>query len=119
MLEYLPKELREHLDIARKRQQRRRSKMRVELGDALVYPVLRFWRDGFSLDAGLVPARLRGFVDLYDGPRHVFQCLIVASEVQDGELVCEFKRATPVSNRAPLDYWRGGDEGPAGYLPSA
>ena len=118
MLEYLPKELRDHLDAARKRQQRRKSRMRVELGDTLVYPVLRFWRNGFSLDASLVPARLRGLVDLYDGPRHVFQCLIMASDIQDGELVCEFKRATPVRNRAALDYWRE-DDGPAGYLPSA
>ncbi|MBJ2150391.1 hypothetical protein [Paracoccus sp. IB05] len=118
MLEYLPKELRDHLDAARKRQQRRKSRMRVELGDLLVYPVMRFWQGGFSLDADLVPARLRGLVDIYDGPRHVFQCLIVASEIVDGELVCDFKRLTPVTNRAALDYWRE-DEGPAGYLPSA
>ena len=53
-----------------------------------------------------------------DRPRHIFQCLIIASDIQDGELVCEFKRATPVSDRAALDYWRE-ENAPAGYLPPA
>ena len=44
--------------------------------------------------------------------------LIVASSIDNGELVCDFKRATPVSERAALDFWRD-ENAPVGYLPSA
>lgn len=115
MLEFLPKDVREGLDAARKREQRKRSRLHVQVGDA-VFPILRFWQDGFVLDGDLSPGKLRGLVDVYDGPRHVFQCLIVASSYEGADLVCEFKRATAVHDRAPLDYWRGSDA-PAGYLP--
>ena len=117
MLEFLPKEVREGLEAARKRDLKRKSRLRVQVGDA-VYPVLRFWQDGFALDGDLAPGRLRGLVDLYDGPRHVLQCLIVASTAENGELVCDFKRATAVSDRAPLDFWRE-ENAPVGYLPKA
>lgn len=117
MLEYLTQDLRDGLEAARRRQQRRKSRLHLQLGDA-VFPVLRLWSDGFTLDAAMCPVRLRGLVDLYDGPRHIFQCLIVASAVEAGEVVCEFKRATPVRDRAALDYWRD-ENAPAGYLPRA
>jgi hypothetical protein len=117
MLEFLPKEVREGLEAARKRDQKKRSRLRVQVGEA-VYPVLRFWHDGFALDAELSPGKLRGLVDVYDGSRHVFQCLIVASGVENGELVCDFKRATAVRDTAPLDFWRD-DNAPVGYLPRA
>jgi hypothetical protein len=117
MLEFLPKEVREGLEAARKRDQKRKSRLRVEVGDA-VYPVLRFWDDGFALDADFSPGKLRGLVDVYDGSRHVFQCLIMATTIENGELVCNFKRATAVTGRAPLDFWRR-DEAPVGYLPKA
>lgn len=114
MLEFLPKEVRDGLDAARNRDRARKSRLRVHIGDA-VYPVLRFWHDGFSLDARNAQ-HLRGLVDVYDGARHIFQCLIVASGVENGDLVCEFKRSTPVSDRAPLDYWRD-ENAPVAFLP--
>lgn len=117
MLEFLPKEVREGLEAARKRDLKRKARLRVEVGDA-VYPVLRFWDNGFALDADFSPGKLRGLVDVYDGSRHVFQCLIVATSIENGELVCDFKRATAVSDRAPLDFWRR-DDAPVGYLPKA
>ncbi|MFT4150194.1 MAG: hypothetical protein QM656_08360 [Paracoccaceae bacterium] len=116
MLEFLPKELREGLEAARLRQLRRKSRLRVQVGEA-VFPVLRMWETGFTVEAGMAP-RLRGLVDIYDGPRHVFQCLIVASSGDGTEITCEFKRHTVVSDRAPLDFWRG-ENAPAGYLPKA
>ena len=116
MLEFLSKEVREGLEMARKAKERRKSKLRVQVGDA-VFPVLRFWHDGFVLD-GALTSHLRGLVDLYDGSRHVFQCLIVASRVENGNLICDFKRATRVEDRAALDYFR--DEfAPVGFLPKA
>ncbi|WP_149588979.1 hypothetical protein [Tabrizicola flagellatus] len=114
MLEFLPIEVREGLEAARKRDQKRRSRLRVKVGDA-VFPVLRFWDNGFALDADFSPGKLRGLVDVYDGSRHAFQCLIVASSIDDGELVCDFKRATAVTERAPLDFWRD-ENAPVGYL---
>lgn len=116
MLEFLPQEVREGLDAARKRARKGRSRLRVQVGDA-TFPIRRFWQGGLALDAGQVP-HLRGLVDVYDGARHVFQCLIVASSAEDGELVCDFKRLTAVTDRAALDFWRDADA-PVGYLPPA
>lgn len=116
MLEFLPKEVRDGLEAARKRDHKRRSRLRVQVG-AAVFPVLRFWDEGFALDAGLTP-NLRGLVDVYDGARHIFQCLIVASSVENGELVCDFKRSTMVSDRSPLDFWRD-ENAPVALLPKA
>lgn len=116
MLEYLPQDVRDGLDAARKRDQRRRSRMRLQIGDA-VFPVLRMWDEGLALDAGLTP-HLRGLVDIHDGARHICQALIVASTLENGELICAFKRSTPVADRAPLDFWRD-ENAPVGYLPKA
>ena len=115
-MEYLPKELVDGLDAARLRQQTRKSRLRVQLGAQLV-PILRFWKDGFALD-GAITQNLRGLVDIFDGAKHEFQCLIVASRVENGNLICDFKRATRVEDRAALDYIR--DEfAPVGFLPKA
>ena len=115
MQEFLPKEVREGVEAARLRDLKKRSRLRVQVGEA-VFPVLRFWHDGFALDADLSPGKLRGLVDVYDGSRHVLQCLIMATSIENGELVCDFKRATAVTDRAPLDFWRD-DSAPVGYLP--
>jgi hypothetical protein len=114
MLEFLPREVREGLEAARRRDLRRRSRLRVQVGQA-VLPVLRLWDDGFALDAALA-THLRGLVDVFDGARHLWQCLIVASTVENGELICEFKRSTAVTGKAPLDFWQD-ENAPAGRLP--
>ena len=114
MLEYLPQEISDGLDAARKQQARRKSRLRVQVGGA-VFPILRFWHDGFVLDGALTP-HLRGLVDVYDGANHIFQCLIVASTMENGDLVCEFKRSTAVTGTAPLDFWRD-ENAPVAYLP--
>jgi len=114
MLESLPQEVREGLDAARKREERRKSRLRVRVGEA-TFKVLRFWDDGFALDAGFSPDKMRGLVDVYDGSRHVFQCLIVASSIESGELLCDFKRVTAVSDRPALDFWRD-QNAPVAYL---
>lgn len=114
MLEFLTKELREGLEASRLRKARRKSRLRVQVGDA-VFPVLRLWQDGMALDARLAP-HLRGLVDVYDGGRHVLQCLIIATTEDEGELVCEFKRSTTVSDRPPLDFWRD-ENAPVALLP--
>ena len=114
MLEFLPKDIVEGLNMAQNRNAARKSRLRIQIGEA-VFPVLRFWHDGFALDAALAP-KLRGLVDVYDGSRHVFQCLIMASSEENGQRVYEFKRSTAVRDTAPVDYWRD-DDAPVGYLP--
>jgi hypothetical protein len=114
MSDFLPKEVRAGLEEARKRDLRKRSRLRVLVGDE-VYPILRFWEDGFALDADQV-AHLRGLVDIYDGSRHLWQSLIIASEVEAGELICVMKRSTAAADRAPIDYVRD-ENAPVGYLP--
>lgn len=104
MLEFLPKEIRDGLETARKRDYARKSRLRVQVGEA-VFPITRFWHDGFALDPALAP-HLRGLVDIFDGAKHVFQCLIVASNTENGDLVYEFKRSTAVRDCAALDYYR-------------
>jgi len=116
MLEFLPQDIRDGLEAARKRESGRKSRLRVQVGEA-VFPILRFWHDGFALDAALTP-HLRGLVDVYDGSRHIFQGLIVASLVDNGDLICDFKRMTIVSDRAALDYERD-ENAPVALLPRA
>lgn len=115
MLEFFSKELREGFELARKRQNARKSRLRVQIGSE-IYPILRIWEDGLAMDADKLP-HLRGLVDVYDGARHLSQCLIVASTVENGQLICNFKRSTPVTDTPPLDFWRD-ENAPVGYLPS-
>jgi hypothetical protein len=115
MLEFLPEDIRKGLLMASDRQLRRSSRLSVHVGDA-VFPLLRLWEGGFAVDSGRTP-RLRGLVDLYDGPRHISQCLIVAVADEGGTMVYEFKRETAVTDRAPRDYDLGEGEAPGGLLP--
>jgi len=104
MNDFLPKEVREGLEQARKNALKQKSRLRVRDGDA-VFPVLRFWDTGFALDIEDAP-HLRGLVDIYDGARHLYQCLIVATEEDSGEMIYEFKRHTAAVDNAPLDFIR-------------
>ena len=104
MSTFLPKEVLAGIDAARAKDKRRKTKLRVETGDAY-FPVLRMWDNGFAMDAEDAP-KLRGLIDLFDGPRHLYQALIVASSEESGERHFEFKRNTEARDRAPLDFAR-------------
>ncbi|MGD9294479.1 MAG: hypothetical protein PVI41_06310 [Roseobacter sp.] len=95
------KEIQAGLDQARKEALKKSSRLRVSYG-AGVLPVLRMWKTGFAMEAGQ-PA-LRGFVDLYDGSIHLFQCLIVALDEEAGERRYEFKRATAIVENPAVDF---------------
>ena len=107
MTTYLPKDVQQGLEAARLAGVKKTSRLRVLAGDAF-YPVLRKWRSGFSVEAATTP-HLRGLVDLYEDDRHLWQCLIVASGRDGGEMLYEFKRATAAEDRAPLDFYRDPD----------
>lgn len=115
-MQFLSKEVQAGLDQARMRSMTRKSRLRVHLGGQ-VFPILQFWKDGFALDSK-VTTQLRGLVDVFDGARHEFQCLIIASRSEGDILICDFKRATRVTDRAALDYIRD-ENAPIAYLPRA
>lgn len=104
MSTYLSKEVQEGLDAARKAALLKKTRLRVEAGERS-YRVLRMWDGGFALDADTAP-HLRGLVDIFDGARHLYQALIVASDEENGELLFEFKRSTEAHDSAPLDFAR-------------
>lgn len=114
MTTYLPKAIRDDLESARIAKQKKASRLRVEAGDKS-YRILHLWSNGFSVEAESVPA-LRGLVDVFDGSRHLCQCLIVASEAEVGEMRYEFKRDATAHDKAPLDYSRNPDA-PIALLP--
>jgi hypothetical protein len=104
MITDLPADVLEGLKQARRRDLGRRNRLRIHMGDE-VWPIARMWDNGFALDAQTAP-QLRGLVDIYDGARHLYQCLIVCSVIEGDERLFEFKRQTPVSDEAPVDFWR-------------
>ena len=105
MVAFLPKDVQDGLDRARKAAMRRGSRLSVHVGDE-AHPVLRAWEGGFAMEAEHAP-HLRGLVDLYDGPRHLARCLIVASMEEPGEVQFEMKRMTEAGGVQPVDFERG------------
>ncbi len=113
MISFLPKEVREGLEKARQRDLVKKSRLKI-VADDRSYPVIRLSEEGFSLPEDA--PHLRGLVDLYEGSRHVAQCLVVASEEGDGEMRYEYKRRTEAADRPALDFEK--DEGaPVALIP--
>lgn len=108
MSTFLPKEVREGLDLARKTALRKSSRLSVQVGDETL-PILSMRENGFSLDIENAP-RLRGLIDIFDGPRHLYQALIVACDEGAGQLHYEFKRATRPEDHPATDYVRANPE---------
>ncbi|MCL4675544.1 MAG: hypothetical protein KJZ59_05865 [Pararhodobacter sp.] len=113
MLEFLPEDVRRGLEAARNRAARKGTRLCVHVGDN-VYPILSLSDAGFSVDARNAP-RLRGLVDIYDGPRHISRALIIAASEDGHTMTYEFKRETPVFQTPIRDY---ADEraAPTGFL---
>jgi hypothetical protein len=111
--EFLPRELQTQLDAARRQARRKRASRVVHVGDE-AFPILDYSETGFAVDAADVP-RLRGLIDIFDGPRHLSRALIVAS-ARDGDLMrYEYKCNTPAAISAPVDFERDA-EAPSGLL---
>ena len=107
MTTFLPKEVADGLEAARKQALHKKSRLRVRTGSETL-TVLKYWDGGISVDLEDAP-QLRGEVDLYDGGIHLYQCLIVASEEEGSEMHYEFKRNTRAVETAPLDFARADD----------
>ncbi len=113
---YLPQEVRDGLARARDRDRRRSGgRLRVQVGDTW-YPILRYDETGFEVALQTAP-KLRGLVEIHEGPRFLRSVLIVATEPVGDAMRYVFKRATAARTSPPLDYERPSDE-PLGYLTS-
>ncbi|WP_068299170.1 hypothetical protein [Pararhodobacter sp. CCB-MM2] len=114
MFEFLPEDIRKGLQAAQTRALRKSSRLSVHIGED-AYPILALGESGFTVETGRLPV-LRGFVDIYDGPRHLLHALIIAASDEGGQMTYEFKRETPV-HQAPIpDYVIERPE-PDGFLP--
>lgn len=102
MTDFLPEAVRLGLDAARKKSLKSKGRLCVHDGDD-VYRIHKFWQGGFSIAADYGD-KLRGRVEIYDGARHVYQCLIIGSEVEGDLRVFEFKWLHAVADKAPLDF---------------
>ncbi len=106
-MDRLPDSITAELRAAHKHAARRKNRLRVE-GGGRDLPVARMTTDGFVIEHH-DGARLRGLVDLFDGGRHVSQCLIVAAHEEGDHTHYEFKRNTSAADGAPLDFARAKD----------
>lgn len=113
MLEFLPEDVRNGLQAAQIKAARRSARLCVHVGEA-VYPILRMWETGFAVDARRTP-KLRGLIDVFDGPRHVSQALIIAADETAGEMIYEFKRETMIPSQ-PIRDFAEDKQRPDGYL---
>lgn len=104
MLESLPQSIQDELRAAHLKADRKRNRLRVEAGGQS-HTILRMLPEGFIVDRASAP-NLRGLVDIYEGGRHLSQCLIVASEADGHRMHYEFKRNTSAFDGAPLDFVR-------------
>ncbi len=90
------------LQKARMNDAMKKNRLRVHVDDD-IRPILLLWEDGFSMIAGSAP-NLRGFVDIYDGSKHLLQCLVIRSELDGDVLNYEFKRWTRAMDTPPKDF---------------
>ena len=65
------------------------------------WPILRMWRDGFAIAVG---QQIRGFVDIYDGDRHVFSCLACEDGAEGGEQLFLIQQRNKGHARVPSDF---------------
>lgn len=104
MSEFLPKEVRDALAAAQRAERTSKRHLWVHT-DGGKHRAMRIWNTGFSMDRTKCPA-LRGYVDLYEGSRHLGHCLIVTNRDEGDVRVFEFKRVTSPSDSAPVDFVR-------------
>lgn len=111
---FLSKDVREGLARARANDRRKTGgKLRLQVGDAW-YPVRSLDERGVEVALDIAP-KLRGYVEIHDGPRVLRTALIIASEPRGDVMRYDFKRIARVHRTAPLDYVRD-VSAPDGYL---
>lgn len=114
MIEFLPKEIEDGLAAARMKAAAKKTRLRVQSGEDLI-PLVRLTGTHFAIERELAP-RLRGLVDIYDGARHLYQALVVATSFDGEVVVFEFKRNTATAKGPALDFAQE-DDAPKALLP--
>jgi len=114
VIEFIPKDVVDDLARARLAKLTKKTRLRVQAGDMRV-PLLRLTATHFAIDRAQAP-RLRGLVDIYDGARHLYQALVVATSFDGDAVVFEFKRNTAAALGPALDFERSVDA-PVALLP--
>ena len=104
MSTFLSKDVIAGLEAAQKINLRKKSRLRVKFNKNS-YPVLQLKKSGFCVEVEMAPM-IRGLVDLYDGDKHLKQCLIVASKEENGVVHFEYKRNTKTQTVAPKDFYQ-------------
>ena len=104
MSTFLSKDVLSGIEAAQKSNLKNKNRLRVEFNKNH-YPVMRLTQNGISVEAEVAPM-IRGLVDLYDGDKHLKQCLIVASKEENGVIHFDFKRKTATQNSAPKDFYQ-------------
>lgn len=69
------------------------------------FPILELTDDSLVIEAP-DSATLRGYADIYDGARHIAQCLLLLAAPEGEFLRCTFKRRTPFRLDPPADFAR-------------
>ena len=101
MSTFLSKDVIAGLEAAQKADLRKKSRLRVE-SNKNSYPVLQLKKSGFCVEVERLHDQ--GLVDLYDGDKHLKQCLIVASKEENGIVHFEYKRNTNTQTAAPRTF---------------
>ena len=104
MSTFLSKDVLTGIEAAQKTSLKKKNRLRVKFNKNY-FPVMRLTKNGFSVEAEMAPM-IRGLVDLYDGDRHLKQCLIVASKEENGLVHFDFKRKTATQTSAPKDFYQ-------------
>ncbi len=99
---FISDEVRLGLQRAEAKALQRKNRMRVQSGKTST-PILRSWEGGFATDIENAQV-LRGRVDIYDGSKHLYQCLVIFSAREANEMIYEYKRHTPAEDRRIVDY---------------
>lgn len=91
------------LQEARRKEAAKRNRLKAVVGDR-TFPVLRIDDRGFSI-ASEAPPKMRGYVDLFDGPQRLGRQLVVLASHRGGVARYEFKLQS-AEGEAPADYVR-------------
>ncbi|CUH15751.1 hypothetical protein JSE7799_00320 [Jannaschia seosinensis] len=112
----LPHDIREGLARARAKDRKATGGgLRVQMGEVW-YPLRSYSEDGFEVAIEVAP-KLRGLVEIHQGPRLLRSVLIVAMEPSGDVMRYAFKRTTAARTSPPVDYEQAADL-PFAYLPA-
>jgi len=101
---YISPEVRKGLLAAQEKAMHSSGRLSVHVGEE-AFSIDKLWDGGFEIDR-LRDPKLRGAVDIYDGPKHLFNALIIYSELQDEMMRYEFKQVSQAREQAPSDFVR-------------